>query len=72
MTRWERLAEHIRGQIRSGQLQPGGLLPSYRVLGEEHGVSYATVRQALTVLRMEGWVTGEPGVGVRVRQDPPS
>lgn len=71
MTRWERLAEHIRNQIRAGRLQPGDMLPSYRALGEEHGVSYATVRQALTVLRTEGWIVGEPGVGVRVRTDHP-
>ena len=71
-TRWERLAEHVRGEIRAGRLRPGALLPSYRQLGEDHGVSYATVRQALTVLRTEGWVVGEPGVGVRVREDHPA
>src|SRR5690554_2196418 len=71
-TRWERLAEHIRSEIRAGRLKPGDLLPSYRQLGEEHQVSYATVRTALTVLRTEGWIVGEAGVGVRVREDHPS
>src|SRR5690606_10514163 len=33
-TRWERLAEHIRSEIRAGRLKPGDLLPSYRQLGE--------------------------------------
>lgn len=72
MTRWERLAEHIRRQIRNGVLRPGELIPSYRELGEIHQVSYGTVRQALAVLRVEGWIEGEPGVGVRVREDHPS
>jgi len=71
-TRWERLAEHIRSEIRAGRLKPGDLLPSYRQLGEDHQVSYATVRTALTVLRTEGWIVGEIGVGVRVREDHPS
>lgn len=71
MTRWERIAEHIREQIRSGQLRPGDRLPSYAALGEEHGASYGTVRMALAVLRTEGWIAGEPGVGVFVRDDHP-
>lgn len=71
MTRWERVAQAIRDDIRTGRLQPGDLLASYRELGEQHEVSYATVRQALTVLRVEGWVAGEPGVGVRVLPDHP-
>lgn len=72
MTRWERVAEAIREQVRAGILKPGGYLPSYRALGEQHGVSYGTVRAALLTLRAEGWVEGEPGVGVRVREDHPA
>lgn len=71
MNRWETLAEKLRTQIRSGQLKPGDYLPSYAALQEEHQISYGTVRQALFVLRTEGWVEGEPGVGVRVRADHP-
>lgn len=72
MTRWERLAEDLRQQIRAGELRPGDLIPSYRMLGEQYKISYGTVRQALSVLRVEGWIEGEPGVGVRVRQDHPA
>jgi excinuclease UvrABC nuclease subunit len=61
-TAWEHLAEHIRSQIRSGQYQPGGPLPSYRELGEQHHISYGTLRQAVTVLKVQGWIEGEPGV----------
>lgn len=70
--RWQQIADSIRTQIRTGQLVPGDLLPSYRLLGEQHGTSYGTVRMALAVLRTEGWVEGEPGVGVRVRADHPA
>lgn len=71
-TRWERVAEAIREQIRSGRLRPGDYIPSYAQLQETHGVSYGTVRDALRTLRMEGWLEeGEQGVGTRVREDHP-
>lgn len=70
-TRWERVAEDIRQQIRSGQLRPGDYLPSYRLLGERYSTSYGTIRAALMTLRAEGWIEGEPGVGVLVREDHP-
>lgn len=80
MTRWERVAESIREQIRAKEGpdlradEDGTLwLLSYRELGapERHNVAYGTVRTALHQLRMEGWVEGEQGVGVRVRADHP-
>ena len=70
-SRWERVAEDIREQIRSGQLRPGDMLPTYRRLQELHQTSYGPVRMAMMALRLEGWVEGEPGVGVRVREDHP-
>jgi DNA-binding GntR family transcriptional regulator len=74
MTRWEALAERLREQIRTGALAPGQLLPSYAELGRtglDQPVSYGTVRMALAMLRTQGWVAGEAGVGVRVRADHP-
>lgn len=70
--RWQRIADEIRDQIRSGQLTTGDMLPSYRLLGEQHSTSYGTIRMAMAVLRTEGWIEGEPGVGVRVREDHPA
>lgn len=75
MAAWEELAERIRQQIRSGQLQPGDRLPSYRQLSETglgYRISTSTVRTAVTVLRVEGWVRGHPGVGMFVRDDHPA
>jgi GntR family transcriptional regulator len=70
-TRWERLADDLREGIRSGKYPPGELLPSYRLLGEQYDTSYGTVRTALMILRAEGWIVGEQGIGVRVREDHP-
>lgn len=71
-TRWERVADDIRSQIRRGALTPGDYLPSYRLLGEQYETSYGTIRMALAVLRTEGWIEGESGVGVRVREGHPA
>lgn len=74
-TRWERVAEALREQIRGGHglvLRSDGLyLPSYSQLQETYEVSYGTIRTALLLLRAQGWIEGEQGVGVRVRPDHP-
>lgn len=51
-----RIAEHYRRLIRDGQLSPGDRLPSVRDLATEHGVATATVRNALSWLRIEGYI----------------
>jgi DNA-binding GntR family transcriptional regulator len=77
-TRWERVAEAIRDQIRTGKglrVEKDGSrwLPSYAKLGDQHDVSYGTVLAAMRQLRAEGWIhDGEQGVGVRVREDHPA
>ena len=65
--KFERVAEAIREQIRSGQLKPGDKLPSTSQLEEMHGVSYGSIRSAMLVLKAEGLVEGRPGEGVYVR-----
>jgi DNA-binding GntR family transcriptional regulator len=64
--KWEQLADHIRGQIASGELAPGDKLPSTNQLKTEHGLSAGMVRQAVLVLQMQGLVEGVHGVGVFV------
>jgi DNA-binding GntR family transcriptional regulator len=70
-SKWERVADAIRGQIRSGQLRPGDRLPSIAQLQAIHGVSYGPIRTATLILKAEGWVYGQPGEGVYVTADPP-
>lgn len=52
----ERLAEQLRRQIRDGDLTPGQRLPSVRELAEQHNVAANTVRNALSWLRVEGYI----------------
>ncbi|MEU7154708.1 GntR family transcriptional regulator [Streptomyces sp. NPDC045456] len=61
---------HIRGQITSGELSPGDLIPPDRALAEEWGVSRATAQKAVTVLKAEGLVEATQGSGTRVRRAP--
>jgi GntR family transcriptional regulator len=52
----ERLAEVLRRQIRDGALPPGHRLPSIRDLAEQYDVAANTVRNALSWLRVEGYI----------------
>ena len=60
------IVEHIRRQIRSGQLSDGDLVPSVRQLARDWQVSAPTAAKALTTLRSEGYVRGVPGTGTIV------
>lgn len=68
--KWAQLAEHIRGQIASGELAPGDKLPSTSQLCQEHGVSAGVVNHAMIVLKTEGLVEGVHGLGVFVTERP--
>ncbi|MDV5148484.1 TetR/AcrR family transcriptional regulator C-terminal domain-containing protein [Streptomyces sp. SBC-4] len=60
------IASEIRRRIRSGELSPGDRVPSTRAVTREWGVAMATATKALGVLRQEGLVRPEPGVGTVV------
>jgi GntR family transcriptional regulator len=64
--KWEKIADHLRSQIVSGELAPGDKLPSTAQLCKEHDVSAIVVRQAIFKLRTEGLIEGVQGVGVFV------
>lgn len=81
--KWERVAEAIRDQIRHRrdlrQEADGLYLPGYTTLVARadwpDGVgkaSYGTIRQAIWQLKAEGWLDGEQGIGLRVREDHPA
>lgn len=65
--KYERVADAIREQIRSGQLPPGAKLPTTQQLIEQYGVSYGSIRTALLILKAEGLIEGRPGEGVYVK-----
>jgi GntR family transcriptional regulator len=62
------LAETIREQIDSGELQPGEQLPSERELSEQHAISRMTARQALSYLVRQGRLVAKPGIGTFVAE----
>jgi GntR family transcriptional regulator len=69
--RFERVAEDLRSELRSGALTPGDRLPAERDLCQRFSVSRGTVRRALGYLRdlglirpaARGWMVSEPSVG---------
>lgn len=66
--KYERIANDLRQQIASGELQPGERVPSENSLIERYKVSIPTLRQALAVLRTEGLVEARHGKGTYVRE----
>lgn len=62
------IADAIRHQIESGELQPGDSLPSVRALQEQWACSALTIRSAISVLRTEGQITSTRGKRPTVRE----
>jgi DNA-binding FadR family transcriptional regulator len=58
-----RVENSIRSLIASGDLGPGGRLPSERKLAADLGAGRTTVRLVLTRLESEGLVRSEHGRG---------
>lgn len=52
--------------IEQGRLRPGDRIPSEPALVERFGVGRPTVRQALSLLRSDGWATTRKGAGTFV------
>jgi DNA-binding GntR family transcriptional regulator len=53
---YEQIADDLRAAIKEGRLQPGDRLPTEREHASRYGVAIGTYRQALSVLRQEGWL----------------
>jgi DNA-binding transcriptional regulator YhcF (GntR family) len=53
---YKQIADDLRAAIKDGRLQPGDRLPTEREHATRYGVAVATYRQALSVLRREGWL----------------
>ena len=60
------LAAALRDRIAAGEWTPGGLLPAQARIAYEYGVGKATVKTAIEDLRLEGLITVERGIGIRV------
>jgi GntR family transcriptional regulator len=61
--RYHEIAATLRERIASGDIAPGGMLPSESAMSAEFDVSRVTIRRALDVLREEGSVNARQGLG---------
>ncbi|MFF4433043.1 GntR family transcriptional regulator [Streptomyces sp. NPDC001513] len=58
------LADDLRERIRNGKLPDGAALPSAQDLINSSGASSTVVKNAVSLLRAEGYVVGHQGKGV--------
>jgi DNA-binding GntR family transcriptional regulator len=56
----------LRGRIASGELAPGGRLPSHTELAVQFAISQATAKMVIRALREAGVVMSRDGIGVFV------
>lgn len=64
------VADQIRSLIEAGELGQGAKLPAERDLAERFAVSRPTIREALIVLEVEGYIQIRMGSGIYVSQRP--
>lgn len=67
---FKRVANELRAEILRGELSPGDKMASENQLAERFGVTRATVRKGIALLRMEGLITSHQGKGAFVRERP--
>ena len=64
------IAAELTDSIRSGELQPGALMPSERELIERFGTTKSTAGKAIALLQADGLVRTETGRGTFVQDIP--
>jgi len=64
-----RLAQRLQAEIAQGRYAPGERLPTEQQISERHGVSRATVREAIGRLKHDGLVISRQGAGAFVAED---
>jgi GntR family transcriptional regulator len=68
---YKQVARVIRSRIKSGELQPKDPIPSESTMVADYGVARDTARQAVALLRAEGWVITLPQRGTFVAEQQP-
>jgi len=68
-TKYECIQEHLKKQIKEGQLSPGTALPSEQQLANLFKSACSTVRQAMGMLEREGLVSRIQGKGTFVHKN---
>src|SRR6204780_4418082 len=67
-SKYQQIADRLRGQIAAGLLGPGDRLPSEPDLVQEYQASRNTVRLAIALLTNQGLVVTRQGLGTFVQQ----
>jgi DNA-binding GntR family transcriptional regulator len=67
---YRRVLNALLAGIRSGELEPGGRIPSEPAIADQYEVSRATVSRVMHALRLFGLVTGPPGGNAFVARQP--
>ncbi|HEX3010965.1 MAG TPA: GntR family transcriptional regulator [Syntrophomonadaceae bacterium] len=60
---YEQIYQQIKNQIMKGDLQPGDVLPSIRMLAKELQISVITTKRAYEELERDGYITTVAGKG---------
>ena len=68
---YRQVADQMRSLIEGGELAPGSRLPAERELAQKLGVSRPTIREALIVLEVEGFIDIRMGSGIYVNARKP-
>ncbi|MFD5317902.1 GntR family transcriptional regulator [Streptomyces sp. NPDC127098] len=71
MSRYQKIANHLRLQIQSGKYRAGDRLPTETALSKRYSVGLPTLRQAIGVLQAEGLIDRQHGRGTFVRAPQP-
>jgi GntR family transcriptional regulator len=66
--KYHRIADALRAEIQSGELEAGKKLPAETALVSRFGVALPTLRQALGILRAEGLIESRHGIGTFVKE----
>jgi GntR family transcriptional repressor for pyruvate dehydrogenase complex len=69
--RRNRISEDIARQIEkmiTEKMKPGDMLPPERQLADSFGVSRSSVRDAIRILELSGWVEARQGLGTVVKE----
>jgi GntR family transcriptional repressor for pyruvate dehydrogenase complex len=69
LTATEAVSKHLIEMINSGTWSPGDRLPPERKLAEQLGVGRTTVREALKLLTLSGFLRARRGSGTYVRDE---
>ena len=65
---YEQIMAQVKGQIASGRLAPGEMLPSIRALAKDLRISVITTKRAYDELTREGYIETAPGRGSYVAE----